>query len=75
MTCPLCHRPTTWEGNPWRPFCCERCQVTDLGTWAAEQYRIPGLPLTAETGMRESLAPGEQDNEEREEAADDSSSH
>jgi len=51
MTCPLCHHPSTWEGNPWRPFCSERCQITDLGTWAAEGYRIPGTPLTIDTEL------------------------
>lgn len=48
MTCPICHRPTSWAKNSWRPFCSERCQLTDLGTWAAEQYRFPGEPLTVE---------------------------
>ncbi len=46
MTCPLCGQPATWENNPWRPFCSERCQLIDLGTWASEQYRIPTSPLT-----------------------------
>ncbi|NGZ03087.1 MAG: DNA gyrase inhibitor YacG [Nitrospira sp. WS238] len=69
MTCPLCHRPTTWEGNPWRPFCCERCQVIDLGTWAIGQYRIPGSSLTAETGRREPLSTGERTDDAREETA------
>jgi endogenous inhibitor of DNA gyrase (YacG/DUF329 family) len=54
MTCPLCQQSTTWEGNPWRPFCSERCQVTDLGTWAMEQYRIPGQTLTMERPMLDS---------------------
>ncbi|MDH4155020.1 MAG: DNA gyrase inhibitor YacG [Nitrospira sp.] len=53
MTCPLCRQSTTWERNPWRPFCSERCQVTDLGTWAAEGYRLPGPPLTTGTGIAE----------------------
>ncbi|WP_455244781.1 DNA gyrase inhibitor YacG [Petrachloros mirabilis] len=48
MTCPICRHPTTWEGNPWRPFCSERCQTVDLGAWAAEEYRVPGPPLTME---------------------------
>ena len=48
MTCPLCHQHITWEGNPWRPFCSERCQLTDLGTWAAEEYRVPGSSLMME---------------------------
>jgi endogenous inhibitor of DNA gyrase (YacG/DUF329 family) len=58
MLCPTCSQPTTWEGNTWRPFCSERCQVTDLGTWAAEQYRIPGPPLTTDTGIPESTDDG-----------------
>ena len=53
MKCPFCQRPTTWDGNPWRPFCSERCQITDLGTWAAEQYRIPGPALTMELPTQE----------------------
>jgi len=48
MICPLCHNSTTWEGNPWRPFCSERCQFIDLGTWAAEAYRVPGPGLSME---------------------------
>ncbi|MDF0674240.1 MAG: DNA gyrase inhibitor YacG [Nitrospira sp.] len=55
MTCPLCHQSTTWEANPWRPFCSERCQITDLGMWAAEQFRIPGSPLTTDRVIPESV--------------------
>jgi uncharacterized protein len=40
MRCPLCRREVTWEDNPWRPFCSERCQIIDLGNWASEGYRI-----------------------------------
>jgi len=46
MTCPLCGQPATWENNPWRPFCSERCQLIGLGPWASEPYRIPTSPLT-----------------------------
>lgn len=55
MTCPLCHQPSTWEDNLWRPFCSERCQVTDLGTWAAERYRLPGPTITMDTSLSYSL--------------------
>lgn len=41
IKCPVCRRTTTWEENPWRPFCSERCRLTDLGRWASEEYRIP----------------------------------
>jgi len=30
------------EGNPFRPFCSERCRLHDLGNWALERYRIGG---------------------------------
>jgi uncharacterized protein len=29
------------ELSPWRPFCSKRCQLIDLGEWAAEEKRIP----------------------------------
>jgi endogenous inhibitor of DNA gyrase (YacG/DUF329 family) len=58
MSCPLCGKKTPWEGNAWRPFCSERCQLTDLGLWAGEEYRIPGPtlmvnPLESEPGETE----------------------
>jgi endogenous inhibitor of DNA gyrase (YacG/DUF329 family) len=42
ITCPVCKKITTWEENPFRPFCSERCKLIDLGAWAKEEYRIPG---------------------------------
>jgi endogenous inhibitor of DNA gyrase (YacG/DUF329 family) len=42
ITCPVCKKKTTWEENPWRPFCSERCKLIDLGKWASEDYKIPG---------------------------------
>ncbi len=39
--CPLCGKETAWEGNPYRPFCSERCRLIDLGAWSGEEYRIP----------------------------------
>ncbi len=38
--CPMCKKETTWDGNPFRPFCSERCRLIDLGKWAAEEYRL-----------------------------------
>jgi len=29
------------KGNPYRPFCSERCKLIDLGQWATGAYRIP----------------------------------
>ncbi|MDN5941104.1 MAG: DNA gyrase inhibitor YacG [Nitrospira sp.] len=65
MTCPLCRQPSTWQGNPWRPFCSERCQVTDLGAWATDRYRIPGLTLTAEDASLSDSLEGDDDTEKQ----------
>jgi endogenous inhibitor of DNA gyrase (YacG/DUF329 family) len=44
IICPVCKNITTWQENPFRPFCSERCKLIDLGAWASGEYRIPGKP-------------------------------
>ncbi len=45
VNCPVCAKPSLFApSNPWRPFCCERCKLMDLGAWAAEEYRIREKP-------------------------------
>jgi len=44
IICPVCKNITTWEENPFRPFCTERCKLIDLGAWASDEYGIPGKP-------------------------------
>ena len=47
VACPACGQPALFgPQNRWRPFCSERCRITDLGGWASESYRIPGAPET-----------------------------
>lgn len=42
VTCPTCGSQSAYTtSNPYRPFCCERCKLIDLGQWANEGYRIP----------------------------------
>ncbi len=41
MKCPTCHRPTTYQDNPFRPFCSERCKLIDFGAWVNEEYAVP----------------------------------
>jgi len=42
ITCPICKTMTTWEENPDRPFCSERCRLIDLGKWASGEYQLEG---------------------------------
>lgn len=51
--CPSCHEPVTWEGNPSRPFCSERCRLVDLGAWVTERYRVPGERADGEAATDE----------------------
>ncbi|AYM93494.1 DNA gyrase inhibitor YacG [Serratia sp. 3ACOL1] len=42
VKCPTCGKGVVWgEVSPYRPFCCKRCQLIDLGEWADEEKRIP----------------------------------
>ena len=42
VPCPICHKQVEWsEQSPYRPFCSKRCQLIDLGEWAAEEKAIP----------------------------------
>ncbi len=38
--CPHCKKATAWQGNPYKPFCSDRCKLIDLGAWANEEYRV-----------------------------------
>jgi len=49
VRCPICRVEVPWEGNPYRPFCSERCRLIDLGAWAEGKYRIPGKKLEDES--------------------------
>ena len=49
IACPQCGKETEWQpGNPWRPFCSERCKLVDLGLWASEKYALPAEPESDE---------------------------
>lgn len=44
VACPRCGAAVSWSAaSAWRPFCSERCKLVDLGEWAQERYRIPGV--------------------------------
>ncbi len=40
LKCPRCGKETESAGNPYRPFCSERCKLIDLGDWISGTYRI-----------------------------------
>jgi len=49
VKCPTCKRPVAWTPEQvFKPFCCERCRLIDLGEWVMEEKRIPGESLELE---------------------------
>lgn len=45
VPCPTCGGDSLFApGNPFRPFCSERCKNVDLGAWASESYRVAAAP-------------------------------
>lgn len=42
VNCPQCQKTVEWSAkSEFRPFCSKRCQLIDLGEWAAEEKAIP----------------------------------
>jgi endogenous inhibitor of DNA gyrase (YacG/DUF329 family) len=39
VKCPICKKPVE-IGDPYMPFCSNRCRIVDLGNWASEKYVI-----------------------------------
>ena len=48
MKCPTCDKETVYEGNPYRPFCSQRCKLLDLGNWAGSDLR----KMSEEAGVK-----------------------
>lgn len=41
IKCGQCKTEFNYYSSKFRPFCCERCKMIDLGHWFAETYAIP----------------------------------
>jgi endogenous inhibitor of DNA gyrase (YacG/DUF329 family) len=50
IRCPNCGRESSWENNPFRPFCCEKCKLADLSRWLNEEYSVVVEEPTFEEG-------------------------
>ncbi|MFZ9611028.1 MAG: DNA gyrase inhibitor YacG [Methylococcales bacterium] len=49
VKCPTCKSTVSWIAEQqYKPFCCERCKLIDLGEWVMEEKRIPGESLKLE---------------------------
>ena len=41
VKCPHCEETFSYYESEFRPFCCERCKMIDLGHWFNETYSVP----------------------------------
>ncbi len=48
VTCPHCKKRFSYFSSEFRPFCCEKCRLIDLGQWLNESYSVPASKLTPE---------------------------
>ncbi len=57
LSCPTCHSIIEWSSaNPYRPFCCERCRLIDLGEWLSEERKISTELSPIEVNLNASLS-------------------
>jgi len=57
VKCPRCGKETEFIGNPFRPFCSDRCRLIDLGNWISGAYGIP----EEQSEVSEEESPSEKD--------------
>jgi endogenous inhibitor of DNA gyrase (YacG/DUF329 family) len=60
--CPICKKEVVLEGNPFRPFCSDRCKLLDLDNWLSERYRITVVAEEADAVVE--ALPAEPDTKE-----------
>lgn len=54
VECPTCNTSVKWSPeNTYKPFCCERCKLIDLGEWANESRTISGPATITESAFRD----------------------
>lgn len=46
IKCPGCKKTFLYYSSNFRPFCCEKCKMIDLGNWFNEGYIVPGQSNT-----------------------------
>jgi endogenous inhibitor of DNA gyrase (YacG/DUF329 family) len=64
VTCPNCKKRFNYYASDFRPFCCERCRLIDLGQWLSESYTVPVEKLSEEEAQTLEQLIHEKDSEQ-----------
>jgi endogenous inhibitor of DNA gyrase (YacG/DUF329 family) len=71
VNCPNCKKRFNYFESEFRPFCCEKCRMIDLGHWLSESYSVPAEKLTPdEIDTLEQLHEEKNSTEEKEQEDD-----
>ena len=63
VKCPSCKSEFLYYKSKFRPFCCERCKMIDLGEWFFESYKVPSKSPLEDQDI-ETIEKAIQDHEE-----------
>lgn len=75
VTCPTCRKTFHYYDSQFRPFCCEKCRLIDLGQWLTESYAVPVEKLTEDEiqTLEHILHEKNQENQEENDGEEDNS--
>lgn len=73
VSCPTCKKRFDYQSSKFRPFCCEKCRLIDLGQWLTESYTVPAEKLTDEEFQNLEQIIHEKNSDQKED--EDSSGH
>ena len=71
VKCPQCATVFNYYESEYRPFCCERCKMVDLGHWFEESYRVPLKETVLTEKTNEKTTNDENKNEEKSDEKND----
>lgn len=72
VKCPQCNTVFPYYDSEFRPFCCERCKMIDLGHWFEETYKVPVKEVVKPDTQKEEKVTDEKANQEVENADENS---
>lgn len=72
VKCPQCDTVFSYYDSEFRPFCCERCKMVDLGHWFEESYKVPDKEVVKPDTQKEEKAADEKNNQEVENSDENS---
>ena len=52
VSCPTCKKKFNYYSSDFRPFCCEKCRLIDLGQWLNGTYAVAAQNLNEDEQLK-----------------------